>query len=183
MYEWKDTNTTDFSWMAEDVEKECEFLVRHKKNSNGTTYKDELGNKVPEGIHEHRIPYLIISALQQLKPQIDRANNELGWKTPYNLEIKNVSKLGVKTEDIYKLNAKSFQFKMDDKYVFDYIVDEVEEVFPQIVTRDSRGVPTNYSPTKLVPLIIEEMKKLKDENMYLKMKLNELETDIKRLKK
>jgi hypothetical protein len=81
---------------------------------------------------------------------------------------------------IYSLRPVTFDYIIDGRHSFGYIAEEIEEYVPCVVHKEPKGengelIPESVSYEHLTVLIIEEMKKLKQENEALEARLAALE--------
>ena len=85
----------------------------------------------------------------------------------------------IDSTDLLKLNPVKFQFKNDNKHKnhFGLIAQELETVYPELVSNNSIGFKTvNY--IELIPILISQIKTMQKDIDTLKSELNE----IKRVK-
>ena len=95
----------------------------------------------------------------------------------------NVNQISSALDKIVKLRGVTFYWDLtkkpsaDQKLQYGFIAQEVEKVFPELVTSDSQGFKTlNY--TGIIPVLTEAVKELKQENEELKSTVQDL---IKRI--
>ncbi len=95
----------------------------------------------------------------------------------------NIHGLSGSLESVMKLRGVSFDWKRDefadrnfsDQPQIGLIAQEVEKVFPELVTKDSQGYrAVEYQ--NLVPVLIEAIKEMKTENDELKVKTEEIDS-------
>jgi len=70
--------------------------------------------------------------------------------------------MGNNSEDIYKLRPVTFVYNNDEDAIMQYglIAEEVDEVFPALVVRDSEGLPYTVRYHLLPQLLLNEVQKL-----------------------
>ncbi len=100
----------------------------------------------------------------------------------------NVTNIGSALENIVKLRGVTFNWDLtkqpsaDKKLQYGFIAQEVEKVFPELVTTDSKGFKTlNY--IGVIPVLTEAVKELKQENDELKSTIQDLIKRIEALEK
>ncbi len=88
----------------------------------------------------------------------------------------NIVNLNIDTSKIYNLQPKEYNFKTQpDKTTLGYLAHEMNAQFPLLCNLDAQGDPDSIKYDLLPILIIEEMKKLKDEIITLKNRVSILE--------
>ena len=100
----------------------------------------------------------------------------------------NVTNIGSALENVVKLRGVTFNWDLtkqpsaDKKLQYGFIAQEVEKVFPELVTTDSKGFKTlNY--IGVIPVLTEAVKELKQENDELKSTIQDLIKRIEALEK
>ena len=81
----------------------------------------------------------------------------------------------IDSTDLLKLNPVKFQFKNDNKHKnhFGLIAQELETVYPELVSNNSIGFKTvNY--IELIPILISQIKNMQKDIDTLKDELNEI---------
>jgi len=81
----------------------------------------------------------------------------------------------IDSTDLLKLNPVKFQFKNDNKHKnhFGLIAQELETVYPELVSNNSIGFKTvNY--IELIPILISQIKTMQNDIDTLKDELNEI---------
>ena len=95
---------------------------------------------------------------------------------PSDINLKdNIEKFTVSAEDFNKLNPVSFTFKDDDnsKKHFGVIAQELETVYPELVTNSEIGFKTvNY--IEMIPILLSQMKNMQKEIEQLKEEIKEI---------
>lgn len=81
---------------------------------------------------------------------------------------------------LLKLKGVSFQWKTDGHNAMGLIAQEVEKVFPSVVSQDLRTGIKSIDYAQLLPLIIENLKDLHAKNLLLEKHLQELEVQCKK---
>ena len=79
----------------------------------------------------------------------------------------------INSTNVLKLNPVSFQFKKDDQYKthFGFIAQELESIYPELVSDNAIGFKTvNY--IELVPILLSQLKSMQTEIDILKEELN-----------
>jgi uncharacterized coiled-coil DUF342 family protein len=87
----------------------------------------------------------------------------------------NIEQLNISTEDFNKLNPVSFTFKDDDqnKKHFGVIAQELENLYPELVTNNEIGFKTvNY--IEMIPILLSQMKNMQQEIEKLKEEIKEI---------
>ncbi|MBU2709141.1 tail fiber domain-containing protein [Zooshikella marina] len=95
----------------------------------------------------------------------------LGWTWSDQDLKQNAKVIERPLEKVMQLNGKQFEWKHDNRKDIGVIAQEVETVFPELVTVDEK---TNYKKVNyagLVGVLIEAVKALKQENDNLKQQL------------
>ena len=67
------------------------------------------------------------------------------------------------TDKIYNLNPTSFKYKQSDSIDFGLIAEEVNPVLPELVVYDKEGKPDAVKYNALTVLLLQELKKLRQE--------------------
>lgn len=88
---------------------------------------------------------------------------------------KNIVPLSGQLEKISQLQGVSFDWKKDDKHNIGLIAQEVEKVYPDLVSTDKTTGLKSVQYGNLVAPLIEAVKELKTENNLLKVRLEKLE--------
>ena len=87
------------------------------------------------------------------------------------LEIKkNISEIESPLEKISKLRGIEFDYKETDKHSIGMIAEEVNEVFPELVTKNPDGEVEAMSYSRMTAVLLEAIKELNQEVKELKMK-------------
>jgi hypothetical protein len=104
------------------------------------------------------------------------------WNTTSDKRLKeNFVNIGKATEKVSKLNGVYFDWKKTGEHDLGVIAQEVEEIFPEIVTTDEDGWKSvDYS--KLTPVLIEAVKELSAQNTDLEKQNAQMQDDIDMLK-
>ena len=93
---------------------------------------------------------------------------------PSDINLKdNIEKIS--TEDFDKLNPVSFTFKDDDqnKKHYGFIAQELETIYPELVTNTGIGFKTvNY--IEMIPILLSQMKNMQIEIDKLKDEIKEI---------
>ena len=83
----------------------------------------------------------------------------------------NIADLDINTENIYDLRPVSFDWKSNGKSDFGYIAEEVHDILPELVVYDGDNLPEAVKYKQLSVLMLEELKKLREEVKTLKEKI------------
>ena len=83
----------------------------------------------------------------------------------------NIADLDINIENIYDLRPVSFDWKSNGKSDFGYIAEEVHEILPELTVYDDKNRPEAVKYKQLSILMLEELKKLREEVKNLKEKL------------
>ena len=89
----------------------------------------------------------------------------------YKKDIENLN--DAKTSKIYDLNPKSFKYKSSDRTSFGLIAEEVEPIMSELVVYDEEGRPDAVKYNSLIALLLQELKKLRQEIDDLKNEAKE----------
>uniref|UniRef100_A0A6C0FA02 Peptidase S74 domain-containing protein n=1 Tax=viral metagenome TaxID=1070528 RepID=A0A6C0FA02_9ZZZZ len=85
----------------------------------------------------------------------------------------NITNLELNISDIEKLDAKQYNYKGDTKIHYGYIAQELMDIFPQLVAKDSsEKLYVNYQ--EMIPILTECVKTLHHKNQVLEEKLNSI---------
>ena len=128
-------------------------------NSNGTTGFD-LGSST----FLWRDLHLAVSTTQNNTAlhidsdgKVTKASSSAKYK-------ENIQSLDSKdTDKIYNLNPTSFKYKQSDSIDFGLIAEEVNPVLPELVVYDKEGKPDAVKYNALTVLLLQELKKLRQE--------------------
>ena len=98
---------------------------------------------------------------------------------PSDINLKtNIEELNIKKDKFHSLNPVSFTFKDDEqnKKHFGLIAQELESVYPELVTNSELGFKTvNY--IEMIPILLSQMKSMQLEMDKLKDEINELKSN------
>ena len=83
----------------------------------------------------------------------------------------NIEDLDIHTENIYDLRPVSFDWKSNGEPDFGFIAEEVHEILPELTIYDDQNRPEAVKYKQLSILMLEELKKLREEVKDLKEKL------------
>ena len=87
------------------------------------------------------------------------------------LEIKkNISEIESPLEKISKLRGIEFDYKETNEHSIGMIAEEVNEVFPELVTKNKDGEVDAMSYSRMTAVLLEAIKELNQEVKELKMK-------------
>jgi hypothetical protein len=98
------------------------------------------------------------------------ASDQLGIAVSSKRFKKNIDDMGNYSEDIHKLRPVTFDYKdqsFDDPMV-GLIAEEVEEAMPELVVKDKEGLPLTVKYLDLIPMLLNEVQKLRKELDTLK---------------
>ena len=88
-----------------------------------------------------------------------------------SLKIKeNITSIESPLDKITKLRGIEFDYKENKEHSIGMIAEEVNEVFPELVSKDSSGNVDAMSYSRMVPVLLEAIKELSQEVKELKMK-------------
>ena len=128
-------------------------------NSNGTTGFD-LGSPT----HLWKDLHLAVSTPENNTALMLDGNGKV-TKAPssrkYKKDIKSLDSKD--TNKIYDLNPTSFKYKQSDVIDFGLIAEEVDPVIPELVIYDKEGKPDAVKYNALTVLLLQELKKLRQE--------------------
>lgn len=82
----------------------------------------------------------------------------------------NIKDIGDNSKDIYSLRPVHFNYKKDESKLIHYglIAEEVRKTFPSLVLYDENGLPSSVAYHELPTLLLNELKKLREEFDELK---------------
>jgi hypothetical protein len=83
-------------------------------------------------------------------------------------EKENIKDINNDVNDILKLNPKEYNYNNDSKLHFGLIAEDVENVYPNLVSNTEVGKSLNY--LEIVPLLINKIKDLQNQIDELKRK-------------
>jgi hypothetical protein len=83
-------------------------------------------------------------------------------------EKENIKDINNDVNDILKLNPKEYNYNNDSKLHFGLIAEDVENVYPNLVSNTEVGKSLNY--LEIVPLLIDKIKDLQNQIDELKRK-------------
>ena len=83
----------------------------------------------------------------------------------------NIADLNINTENIYNLRPVSFDWKSNGKSDFGFIAEEVHDILPELVIYNEDTTPEAVKYKQLSVLMLEELKKLREEVKALKEKI------------
>jgi len=83
-------------------------------------------------------------------------------------EKENIKDINNDVNDILKLNPKEYNYNNDSKLHFGLIAEDVEKVYPNLVSNTEVGKSLNY--LEIVPLLIDKIKDLQNQIDELKRK-------------
>ena len=83
-------------------------------------------------------------------------------------EKENIKDINNDVNDILKLNPKQYNYNNDSKLHFGLIAEDVEKVYPNLVSNTEVGKSLNY--LEIVPLLINKIKDLQNQIDELKRK-------------
>ena len=90
-----------------------------------------------------------------------------------SLEIKkNISEIESPLDKITKLRGIEFDYKENNKHSIGMIAEEVNEIFPELVSKDEDGKVTAMSYSRMTAVLLEAVKELSQEVKELKMSNN-----------
>ena len=83
----------------------------------------------------------------------------------------NIEDLDINTEKVYDLRPVSFKWKSNGVSDFGFIAEEVQDILPELVVYNEDNTPEAVKYKQLSILMLEELKKLREEVKDLKEKL------------
>ena len=87
-----------------------------------------------------------------------------------SLEIKkNISEIESPLDKITKLRGIEFDYKETDEHSIGMVAEEVNEIFPELVSKDEDGKVTAMSYSRMTAVLLEAVKELSQEVKELKM--------------
>lgn len=97
--------------------------------------------------------------------------NQILLKTSSRRYKENITDLTFDSSKILDLNAKSFNYKTQPGLeTFGWIAEEVDEVLPNLVTRNSENEIESVRYSEAIVLLVEEVKKLREKVIALEAK-------------
>lgn len=101
-----------------------------------------------------------------------RSGNDIVLQTSSIRFKENVTDLEVNSSSILDLNAKSFNYKSQPEHrTFGWIAEEVNEVLPELVIRNSENEIESVKYSEAIVLLVEEVKKLQKKIIALEEKI------------
>lgn len=105
---------------------------------------------------------------------IDSAH-QLGTVSSSQRYKENIEDMANASDVIYQLKPKTFNYKKHPSVpAWGLIAEDVDKVFPQLVVYDAEGLPETVKYHELVPLLLNEIKKLNKRVEILESKLGRL---------
>ena len=90
-----------------------------------------------------------------------------------SLEIKkNISEIESPLDKITKLRGIEFDYKETNEHSIGMVAEEVNEIFPELVSKDEDGKVTAMSYSRMTAVLLEAVKELSQEVKELKMSNN-----------
>ena len=84
----------------------------------------------------------------------------------------NITQIDSPLEKITKLRGVEFDYKNTNEHSIGMIAEEVNDIFPELVTKDDKGDVTAMSYTRMTAVLLEAVKELTEEVRELKAKNN-----------
>jgi hypothetical protein len=84
----------------------------------------------------------------------------------------NITPIDSPLEKITKLRGVEFDYKNTNEHSIGMIAEEVNDIFPELVTKDDKGDVTAMSYTRMTAVLLEAVKELTEEVRELKAKNN-----------
>jgi hypothetical protein len=83
----------------------------------------------------------------------------------------------IRSDKLYELPPVSFRYKHDSQGELQYglIAEEVAKVYPELMVRGEKGEVESVQYGELIPLMLNEVQKLKAENVMLEARLKRLQ--------
>ncbi len=103
---------------------------------------------------------------------VDPATDQLGTIVSSRRYKDNIEDMGSLSDPIYKLRPTTFTMKGDDRVIPGLIAEEVYEIMPELVILDKEGLPQTVKYHEIPVLLLNEIQKLKQEIIDLKLSLN-----------
>lgn len=99
-----------------------------------------------------------------------------GFNSSSTVRIKtNVQELGQRYIDLFDLlQPKEYDRTDNNKHEFGFIAEEMQDVYPEIVSSDSNGIPAGIDYTKLSTILTAKVKQQKEEIDTLKQSVNSI---------
>ncbi len=98
------------------------------------------------------------------------ASDQLGIAVSSKRFKKNIDDMGNYSKDIHKLRPVTFDYKDQsfDEPMVGLIAEEVEDIMPELVIKDKEGLPLTVKYLDLIPMLLNEVQKLRKELDILK---------------
>ena len=115
--------------------------------------------------------YVTTTVASDVDLQIDGSSGLVTKASSSKRYKDNIEDLDINTENIYDLRPVSFDWKSNGKSDFGFIAEEVHEILPELTVYDDQNRPEAVKYKQLSILMLEELKKLREEVKDLKEKL------------
>jgi hypothetical protein len=112
--------------------------------------------------------------------EVDTATGQLGIAPSSARYKQDIAAMGVESEGILKLRPVTFAYKADAQHVKHYglVAEEVEKVYPELVTRTASGEVQTVKYHELIPMLLNELQHehqaFQDEHQALEQQRAEL---------
>jgi hypothetical protein len=148
---WGDVNTGMYLSASDTVGFSAGGTLRAFINSNGISVTATVASSVEANIDSSTGLLTKVSSSRRYKD--------------------NIEDLDINTENIYDLRPVSFDWKSNGEPDFGFIAEEVHEILPELTVYDDQNRPEAVKYKQLSILMLEELKKLREEVKDLKEKL------------
>jgi hypothetical protein len=98
-------------------------------------------------------PSLGSSATANSDVRYDTSSKEIYYQTSLRKYKDNIRNIGYGLFDILATKFRRFECKTTGGAGFGVVVDEVEHIFPEMITKDENGKDTGFSYTSLIPVL------------------------------
>ena len=153
------------------------YLGLSHDGTNGTVYTDVGSLKLLPATGQVVIPGAnnsVAGILQNLVINQSGIIGVVGSSIRYKTNLRPIDEYSSK---IYGLNPLVFDYKAEGgaKNEFGLIAEEVEKVMPELVVYNRDNQPETVQYQKLIPLLLSELKKVKNQTDMLARRIEELE--------
>lgn len=101
-----------------------------------------------------------------------------GTLVPSRRELKtNIAPLGDSLNKINEIEPVSFEWKKGGRSDIGFIVEDLNEILPEVTTKNEEGNPEGYSPHLLIPLLVKSIQELTSQVKDLKQEIETLKSN------
>jgi hypothetical protein len=140
-------------------------------NASGTILNGATGSSCyinPIRLSSSTVPFVVYNT----------TTNEVTYNTSSIKYKKNVIDLSVDTSDIYKVRPREYDTISENLHYIGFIAEELNQINPLFTWKNPDGTPEGIEWFNMLVFMINELKKLKEQNNLLNDKINILENII-----